>query len=147
MNISVCWSRQKCLPTSHILSGVVGQGTYTAWYVACGTPFSSQAECCYQTLGSFLGRRGVLGVCKSTRCSSLRESFVLLSVPLRRSHLAMVPESSGSFGSSSNAHLGMLGSILVEGISGEATPHGLYVYLEIHLDGAWLSCCTTTCLR
>ena len=57
----------------------------------------------------------------------------------------MVPESPGSFGSSSNAHLGMLGSILAEGLSREASPHGLYVCLEIHLDGqrAWLSCCTT----
>ena len=31
-----------------------GPGTNTAWYVACGTPFLSQAESCYQTLGSVL---------------------------------------------------------------------------------------------
>ena len=122
----------------HFRTALLGPGTNTAWYVACGTPFSSQAESCYQTLGSVLGRRWVLGVCGSTRSSSLRESFVLLSVPLRRSHLAMVPESSGSFGSSSNAQLGMLGSTLVEGISREATPHGLYVCLRFTLTASGL---------
>ena len=141
----------KCIGFHTLRSGVararlLGPGTNTAWYEACGTPFSSQAESCYQALGSVLWRRWVLGVCGSTQCPSLRESFVLLSStprdgpiwPWCLSHpavLVLLPTLTS----------GCLVPFLPKASHVRPLPHRLYVCLGIHLDchWAWLSCCTT----
>ena len=52
----------------------------------------------------------------------------------------MVPESPGSFGSSSNAHLGMLGSILAEGLSREPLLTGCMFVWGFTLTASGLGC-------